>query len=84
MSEYVRNNRHNNITAYYYYLKQKYEQNFSPRKDIENLIKRSDSSLIYRPNTAMKPQVRFVHEKDYRDCSLNATSIIQTLTYANR
>ncbi len=87
--DYVRNNRHNRLTAYYYLMKKAIEKDPLIVKKMPSQLhqsRRSESPLIYRPDIRI-PQAMVVHPREKsksRDQSFNASSIINSLIEANR
>lgn len=97
---YVANNRHNHITAYYYLLKKKAEKDPTFLADEpkatpepvqpEKAEKRSDSPLIYRPEQKKEyyipPKKPVPENKDTsrNNDSFNVSSIISSLVEANK
>jgi hypothetical protein len=93
IKNYVSNNRHNHITAFYYLLKKKAEKEPAILEEEREaqVEKRSDSPLIYRPEQKKEyyiPQkkVGVSDNKDNsrRDDSFNASNIVSSLLEANK
>lgn len=92
VKNFVLSNRHNSLTAHYYLLKKKMEKDPTILKKITltSRSNRSDSPLIYRPNTRINqqlvvpPREKSQSRNQTRDDSFNASRIINSLVAANK